>query len=173
MCRLGPIALVRVVEVLAQHNAVADSGGDRRGRRDVGFGPGFNGPLIVAAALLHDGDTTSETQLSQALGSTSGVASVGSPQLNSERTTGGRAPAGHAILLSRARRVVARARSARPVRHRPPFLELPNILGSPHNSANTTGSPAGAAEYAAENVRRLLRGEPVQHLVDRSEYVRS
>jgi phosphoglycerate dehydrogenase-like enzyme len=56
---------------------------------------------------------------------------------------------------------------------RRPFFELPNFLGSPHNSANTTGSPAGAARHAAENVRRLLRGEPVQHLVDRSEYVRS
>jgi len=55
---------------------------------------------------------------------------------------------------------------------RRPFFELPNFLGSPHNSANTTGSPAGAAHHAAENVRRLLRGEPVRHLVDRAEYAR-
>jgi len=55
---------------------------------------------------------------------------------------------------------------------RRPFLELPNVLGSPHNSANTTAAPAAAARHAAENVRRLLRGEPVRHLVGRSEYAR-
>jgi len=50
------------------------------------------------------------------------------------------------------------------------FFELPNVLGSPHVSANTAGSPAGAARHAAENVARYLRGEPVLHLVDRAEY---
>jgi len=54
---------------------------------------------------------------------------------------------------------------------RRPFLELPNVLGSPHNSAITAGSLAAAARHAAENVARYLQGEPAQHLVDRSEYV--
>jgi phosphoglycerate dehydrogenase-like enzyme len=54
---------------------------------------------------------------------------------------------------------------------RRPFFELPNVLGSPHNSAMTKGSFAAAARQAGENVARLLRGEPVRHLVDRSEYV--
>jgi phosphoglycerate dehydrogenase-like enzyme len=52
-----------------------------------------------------------------------------------------------------------------------PFFELPNLLGSPHNSANTGRSLATAARLAAENIARYLRGEPVLHLVDRSEYV--
>jgi phosphoglycerate dehydrogenase-like enzyme len=53
---------------------------------------------------------------------------------------------------------------------RRPFFELPNLLGSPHNSAITRGSLAAATRAAAENVRGFLRGEPQQHLVDRSEY---
>lgn len=54
---------------------------------------------------------------------------------------------------------------------RRPFFELPNVLGSPHNSANTGHSLARAGRLAAENIARYLRGEPVLHLVDRSEYV--
>jgi phosphoglycerate dehydrogenase-like enzyme len=53
---------------------------------------------------------------------------------------------------------------------RRPFFELPNVLASPHNSALTAGSLAGAARRAAENVARYLRGEAPEHLVDRSEY---
>ncbi len=53
---------------------------------------------------------------------------------------------------------------------RRPFFELPNLLGSPHNSAITRGTLASAARDAAENVRRFLRGEPPRNLVDRSEY---
>lgn len=51
-----------------------------------------------------------------------------------------------------------------------PFLDLPNVLGSPHNSAITEGSLVGSATQAAANIARALRGEPVQHLVDRTEY---
>jgi glycerate dehydrogenase len=52
-----------------------------------------------------------------------------------------------------------------------PFLELPNVLGSPHNSAITAGALAEAARRAAANVARHLRGERARHLVDRSDYV--
>ena len=51
-----------------------------------------------------------------------------------------------------------------------PFFELPNLLGSPHNSAITRGSQAAAARDAAENVRDFLAGGSPRHLVDRSEY---
>lgn len=54
---------------------------------------------------------------------------------------------------------------------RHPFLELPNVLGSPHNSAITSGSLGMAARMAAENVARFLRGQPPEHIVDRSDYV--
>jgi glycerate dehydrogenase len=51
-----------------------------------------------------------------------------------------------------------------------PFFELPNVLGSPHNSGLVPGSIQYAAERAGENVRRFLRGEPVQGLVRREDY---
>ena len=54
---------------------------------------------------------------------------------------------------------------------RRPLFDLPNVLGSPHNSANTGNSLAVAARLAAENVARYLRGEQPLHLVDRSGYV--
>lgn len=53
---------------------------------------------------------------------------------------------------------------------RRPLLELPNVLGSPHNSALTPGSLAEAARRAGANVVRHLRGEPVERIVDRTEY---
>jgi glycerate dehydrogenase len=56
---------------------------------------------------------------------------------------------------------------------RRPFLELPNVIGSPHNSAITAGSLTEAARLAAANVARHLRGEAVEHLVDPADYVES
>src|SRR3954468_10600852 len=58
-----------------------------------------------------------------------------------------------------------------PFRPRRPFLDLPNVVGSPHNSGLTAGAFAEAARRAAANVARHLRGERAQHLVDRSDYV--
>jgi phosphoglycerate dehydrogenase-like enzyme len=54
---------------------------------------------------------------------------------------------------------------------REPFFELPNVLGSPHNSGMTAGSLEVGARRAAENINRFLRGERPQNLVDRSDYV--
>jgi hypothetical protein len=52
-----------------------------------------------------------------------------------------------------------------------PFLELPNVIGSPHDSAIVAGSHAVAAQHAAENVRRYLRGEPAAGVVRREDYL--
>lgn len=52
-----------------------------------------------------------------------------------------------------------------------PFMELPNVLGAPHNSSIVTGTMLTGAQVAAENVRRYLRGERVTGLVRRSDYV--
>ncbi len=52
-----------------------------------------------------------------------------------------------------------------------PFFNLPNLIGSPHNSSIVPGTMLSAAHLAAENVRRYLRGEAVTGVVRRADYV--
>jgi phosphoglycerate dehydrogenase-like enzyme len=52
-----------------------------------------------------------------------------------------------------------------------PFLALPNVLGSPHNSSIITGAMVSAARLAAMNVRRYLLGEQVTGVIRHSDYV--
>ncbi|MGZ3630623.1 MAG: 2-hydroxyacid dehydrogenase [Ktedonobacteraceae bacterium] len=58
-----------------------------------------------------------------------------------------------------------------PFHLRYPFLELPNVLGSPHNSALVPEVVGGAAIHAAENVRHFLKGEQVIGIVRREDYL--
>jgi phosphoglycerate dehydrogenase-like enzyme len=51
-----------------------------------------------------------------------------------------------------------------------PFFDLPNFLGSPHNSAFVPDIDVTAGQAAAENVARFLRGEPVRGVVDPEDY---
>ncbi|MGE5293319.1 MAG: 2-hydroxyacid dehydrogenase [Solirubrobacterales bacterium] len=52
-----------------------------------------------------------------------------------------------------------------------PFLDLPNVLGSPHNSAIVAGGRLIAARHAAENIRRFIRGERAMGIVRREDYL--
>jgi len=52
-----------------------------------------------------------------------------------------------------------------------PFFDLPNLIGSPHNSGVTDGALQVGAVKAAENVRRFLRGEAVAGVVRREDYL--
>jgi len=52
-----------------------------------------------------------------------------------------------------------------------PFFDLPNVLGSPHNSGIVPGVLLSAAEQAAANVRRFLRGEQVKGIMRRDDYL--
>jgi len=52
-----------------------------------------------------------------------------------------------------------------------PLFDLPNLIGSPHNSPVVPGAVLSAARTAAENVLRYLRGEPVKGIMRRSDYL--
>ena len=53
-----------------------------------------------------------------------------------------------------------------------PFLELPNVIASPHNSASVGGQREMALSAAAANCRRALAGEAPLHLIGLEERVR-
>jgi phosphoglycerate dehydrogenase-like enzyme len=57
-----------------------------------------------------------------------------------------------------------------PVRHGSfrtdfPFLSLPNVIGSPHNSASVPGMTAAALRRAIANIRRVIAGEAAHYVV--------
>jgi phosphoglycerate dehydrogenase-like enzyme len=52
-----------------------------------------------------------------------------------------------------------------------PFLELPNVLGSPHNSGVVPGVLMGATRQTAENVKRFLKGEQVVGIARKEDYL--
>ena len=76
--------------VLGMQLGTGDSGNDAAGtttriaydQLSEGFGPGFNGPLLVVAELPKSGDSAALDKLSSALSGTPGIAAVGRPVLN-------------------------------------------------------------------------------------------
>jgi len=50
-----------------------------------------------------------------------------------------------------------------------PFLSLPNVLGSPHNSASVPGMTAAALRRAMANVRRALAGDAPRYALGADE----
>jgi phosphoglycerate dehydrogenase-like enzyme len=52
-----------------------------------------------------------------------------------------------------------------------PFFDLPNVIGSPHNSSIVAGTMLSAAREAAQNMRRYLRGEAITGVIRRTDYV--
>ena len=47
-----------------------------------------------------------------------------------------------------------------------PFFELPNILGSPHNSAIVLGSLTEGLKYAVENINLYIKNKKPEHVIN-------
>jgi phosphoglycerate dehydrogenase-like enzyme len=54
--------------------------------------------------------------------------------------------------------------------HRFPIADLPNAIGTPHAAGFGPGVESYVLAQALQNVARYFRGEPLRHVVDRSEY---
>lgn len=52
-----------------------------------------------------------------------------------------------------------------------PFLELPNVLGSPHNSGVVKNFFPRAVRSAARNLALFLKGKGYRNVVDREDYI--
>jgi RND superfamily putative drug exporter len=91
---LGVLALPLLSMRLGQSDASTDPPGSTTGQAyqmlSDGFGPGFTGPLVVAATLPAPSDTAVLGQLASSIRSEPGVASVSPPQVS---------PAGTAAVL--------------------------------------------------------------------------
>lgn len=52
-----------------------------------------------------------------------------------------------------------------------PFFTLPNVIGSPHNSAIVSGIHEESTRQAMDNVMRFLRGDKIIGVVRREDYI--
>jgi glycerate dehydrogenase len=52
-----------------------------------------------------------------------------------------------------------------------PFFDLPNVLGSPHNSSITPGTMAHAVRLAAQNAFDYLAGRQIRGIIRKEHYV--
>ena len=52
-----------------------------------------------------------------------------------------------------------------------PFLDLPNVIGTPHNSGMVPDALTSAATAVVANLRRYAAGEPIKGLLKKGEYV--
>jgi RND superfamily putative drug exporter len=89
------VMLALAAPALGLRLASSDAGNDPAGQTTrqaydllaKGFGPGFNGPLELAVALPRANDSATLEQVTHALSTTPGIASVAPPRLNAAGTT--------------------------------------------------------------------------------------
>jgi phosphoglycerate dehydrogenase-like enzyme len=60
--------------------------------------------------------------------------------------------------------------AGQPFHSRLPFLSLPNVIGSPHNSGIVPGMSAVFMAAAADNVAAYFRGDPVRGIQNPADY---
>lgn len=54
-----------------------------------------------------------------------------------------------------------------------PFFDLPNFLGSPHNSSSTPGALAHGLKLAAQNAAAFLCGRKIRGVVNKEDYIQN
>jgi len=52
-----------------------------------------------------------------------------------------------------------------------PFFDLPNFLGSPHNSAVVKDVMENAAVFALSNIQNFIENKPLKGLIKRGDYI--
>lgn len=52
-----------------------------------------------------------------------------------------------------------------------PFLDLPNVIGTPHNSGMVPEAIENATQDAAKNVKRYIEGKKVKGIFNKEEYI--
>lgn len=52
-----------------------------------------------------------------------------------------------------------------------PFLDLPNVVGTPHNSGIVPDAIDNAIEVATENVKRYIQGDVAKGILNKEEYI--
>lgn len=52
-----------------------------------------------------------------------------------------------------------------------PFIELPNVIGSPHNSGMVPGAMTRATEFAVKNILSFIDGKEVKGVFNREDYL--
>jgi phosphoglycerate dehydrogenase-like enzyme len=72
-------------------------------------------------------------------------------------------------LLREAQQLIRPLLPSSPSRAVQPFLDLPNVIASPHNSAQGTGAHNISLRRAVENCRRALTGEAPLHVIGLDE----
>jgi RND superfamily putative drug exporter len=84
------VVVVLALPIFKLRLGVTDAGGDPKSYSTYqayhmlsdGFGPGYNGPFLLAIELPRPGDTAALAPLTQAIGADPGVATVSPPRLN-------------------------------------------------------------------------------------------
>lgn len=52
-----------------------------------------------------------------------------------------------------------------------PFLDLPNVIGTPHNSGMVPEAIENATQDAAKNIKRYIEGKKVKGIFNKEEYI--
>jgi putative drug exporter of the RND superfamily len=153
---IATVAVLAVVclPVLHMQLGVGDSGNDAPGsttriaydQLSEGFGPGFNGPLLIVSELPKAHDTAGVRALARAVRAQKGVAAVGQPALN---------PAGDTATLTAIPASKPQAEATTDLLARLRDHVIPPVERSTHITASVGGATAITADLSSTLASKL------------------